>query len=118
MQRLLVERPLAGDHQARAGQPVGEREQVQQQFDARLHGGAEEPQRRETQAARRARAGLVPLDEAERPLGHVRPAREALFQERHVLRRGTLLRRVDRGGAARPEQRVVHVGGRDDLGAG
>ena len=118
VQRLLVERPLAGDHQARAGQPVGEPEQVQHQLDTRLHGGAEEPQRREAQAARGARAGLIPFDEAERPLGHVRPAREALLQERHVLRRGALLRRVDRGGAARPEQRVVHVGGHDELGAG
>ena len=54
MQRLLVERALTGDHQARAGQPTGEREQVQQQLDARLHGRAEEPERRETQAARRA----------------------------------------------------------------
>ena len=118
MQRLLVERSLAGDDQAGTGQVAGERKQVQHQLDARLHGGAEEPQCREAQPARRARSGLIPLDEAERLLGHVRPACEAFLQARHILRGGALLRRVDRGGAARPEQRVVHVGGRDHLGAG
>src|SRR5689334_20392700 len=71
-----------------------------------------------TAAPRKPSAGLIPLDEAERPLGHVRPACEALLQDRYILRRGALLRRIDRGGAARPEQRVIHVGGRDDLGTG
>ena len=118
MQRLLVERPLAGDDQAGAGQVAGERKQVQHQLDARLHGGAEEPQCREAQPARRARSGLIPLDEAERLLGHVRPAREALLEACHILGRGAFLRRVDRGGAAWPEQGVVHVGGRDHLSAG
>jgi len=79
VQRLLVERALTGDHQARAGQSAGEREQVQQQLDARLYGGAEESEHREAQATRRAGAGLVSLDEAERLLGHVRPAREAFL---------------------------------------
>jgi hypothetical protein len=118
VQRLLVERPLAGDDQARAGQVIGEREQVQHQLDARLHGGAEEPQCGKAQPARRARAGPVPLDEAERLLGYVRPACEAFLEDRHIPRGGAFLRPVDRGGAARPEQRVVHVGGRDHLGPG
>jgi len=118
VQRLLVERPLSGDDQARARQVIGEREQVQHQLDARPLGGAQEPQCREAQPARRARAWLVPADEAERLLGHVRPACEAFLEGRHILRGGAFLRRVDRGGAARPEQRVVHVGGRDHLGAG
>ncbi len=47
---------------------------------------------------------------------HVDEAAETGLEGEHVVRRGALLRTVDGGRAERAEQRVVHVGGQDDLG--
>ena len=57
---LGVERALARDDQARAGEVLGEPDEVEDEADARLQLGAEHGQRREPDAARRPRPRLVP----------------------------------------------------------
>ena len=82
---------LAGDDQPGAGQVTGEGEHVQHELDAGPDRGAEERQRREAEAARRARTPLLPADPAERLLGHVRPAGKADLEAGHVIRGRALL---------------------------
>ncbi|GAA3313326.1 hypothetical protein GCM10020219_025110 [Nonomuraea dietziae] len=121
-QRLLVERALAGDDQARPLDLLVEAEQVEQVVDARADVGVQEGEGGEADSSRRARAGgsrhthgargPVVLDGAQQAMGlggDGGQTAERGVEEDDVLGGGALLRAVDGRGAVRAQQRVVDV---------
>ena len=123
-QRLLVERALPGDDEARAPEMSSKSEQVEEVVDAGPDVGGQEGQRGEPRSA-----GAAPGCPATPSSGRRRARRpdqavgvtataasraRALLEHPHVVGARALLRSVDGGGAVRAEQRVVHVAGDDD----
>ena len=117
-QALDVERPLARDHQVRPGHPVVEAQQVEHQGDPGAQLGPERAHQGEPDPARGARAGMVAPVAPGRRRDHVGPVAEGGVEDGDVGGRRPLLRAVDRGGAVRPGERVVHVAGHHDPGVG
>jgi hypothetical protein len=67
VQRLLVKRPFAGDHEIRAGELLVKPEQVEHQLDPRPQLSAQQSQRRETNATGSSRAGSMTEIRSHRP---------------------------------------------------
>ncbi len=115
MERLCVQAALTGHDEACPTHGPVEAQQIEQQLDAGSHGGAEQGEGGEAHPARGPGAGGL-ADVPPGGLGdQIGEAGQSFLQDHQVVAVGALLRAVDGGGAARPEQRVVHVAGHHDL---